>query len=184
MGVEEEMSEYRVVDGSAAGEEVKLYFQKNGHGFINPLNDIPLYADKAAGVLNMVVEIPRETNAKLELKTGDALAPIIQDEKKGKKRYVQNVFPYLGYIWNYGCFPQTWENPTEVHMETGALGDGDPLDVCEIGSKIAKVGEVMQVKVLGVLGMIDEGEMDWKVLVVNVHDPLAEQISDTDDLKR
>ena len=30
----------------------------------------------------------------------------MQDKKKGKLRYVAN-----GYIWNYGYFPQTWENP-------------------------------------------------------------------------
>lgn len=31
---------------------------------------------------------------------------IKQDEKKGKMRFVGNVFPHHGYIWNYGCFPQ------------------------------------------------------------------------------
>ena len=128
------------------GDQSKLYFHKKGHGPINPLHDIPLYADKKKGIYNMVVEIPRWTNAKLELKTKDPLAPIVQDEKKGKKRYVHNVYPYKGYIWNYGCFPQTWEDPTQVHMETGALGDGDPLDVCEVGSKAGYVGEVKQVK--------------------------------------
>uniref|UniRef100_A0A7S2ZCP5 inorganic diphosphatase n=1 Tax=Rhodosorus marinus TaxID=101924 RepID=A0A7S2ZCP5_9RHOD len=176
-------SEYSVVRGPASEGEIKFYYQKDGTGIINPLNDIPLFADKEKGILNMVVEIPKETNAKLELKTGDPLSPIIQDEKKGKKRYVHNVFPYKGYIWNYGCFPQTWENPTEVHMETGALGDGDPLDVCEIGSAIASVGEVKQVKVLGVLGMIDEGEMDWKVIVIDVNDPQAPLLNDVEDLK-
>ena len=31
---------------------------------------------------------------------------IVQDQKKGKLRYVGNSFPHHGYIWNYGCFPQ------------------------------------------------------------------------------
>lgn len=30
-----------------------------------------------------------------------------------------------------------------------------------------------QVKVLGILGMVDGGEMDWKVVTVAVSDPLA-----------
>lgn len=162
----------------------KLFFSKDGFGAVNPLHDIPLWADKEKGILNMIVEIPKWTNAKLELNTKEPLAPIVQDTKKGKKRYVHNVYPYKGYIWNYGCFPQTWEDPSHVHMETGALGDGDPLDVCEIGRSAAKVGEVMQVKVLGVLGMIDEGEMDWKVLVINVNDPLAKEVTDVEDLYR
>lgn len=164
--------------------DFRYYFQRSNHGPINPLHDIPLYADREAGILNFVVEIPRWTNAKLELCTKKPLAPVVQDMKKGKKRYVHNVYPYKGYIWNYGCFPQTWEDPTQVHMETGALGDGDPLDVCEIGKKGAVVGQVMRVKVLGVLGMIDEGEMDWKVIVVNVEDSLAEEVNEIEDLYR
>lgn len=34
--------------------------------------------------------------------------PIKQDSKKGKPRFVKNVFPYKGYIWNYGAIPQVW----------------------------------------------------------------------------
>jgi len=165
-------------------DERRLYFTLHDHGFISALHDIPLYVDREKGILNMVVEIPRWTNAKFELRTRLPLAPIMQDEKKGKLRFVQNVYPYKGYIWNYGCFPQTWEDPEQVHMETGALGDGDPLDVCEIGQHIAQIGSIKQVKVLGVLGMIDEGEMDWKVLVMDVRDPNADNLNDVDDLYR
>jgi inorganic pyrophosphatase len=165
-------------------DERRLYFTLRDHGYINALHDIPLYVDRERGIFNMVVEIPRWTNAKYELRTRLPLAPIMQDEKKGKPRFVQNVYPYKGYIWNYGCFPQTWEDPEQVHMETGALGDGDPLDVCEIGQSIAQVGTIKQVKVLGVLGMIDEGEMDWKVLVMDIRDPNAESLHDVDDLYR
>jgi hypothetical protein len=35
---------------------------------ISPWHDIPLYADPASKVFNMVVEIPRWTNAKMEVK--------------------------------------------------------------------------------------------------------------------
>lgn len=79
--------------------DFRIYYNKEGFGPVNPLHDIPLYADKKKNVFNMVVEIPRWTNAKLELKTKAPLAPIVQDEKKGKKRFVHNVFPYKGYIW-------------------------------------------------------------------------------------
>ena len=40
---------------------------------------------------------------------------------------------------------------------TGAKGDNDPLDVCEIGYRIPKRGEVIQVKILGTVALIDEG---------------------------
>ena len=34
------------------------------------------------------------------------LNPIVQDQKKGKARFVHNCFPHHGYIWNYGALPQ------------------------------------------------------------------------------
>lgn len=41
-----------------------------------------------------------------QIATKDPLNPIKQDVKKGKLRYVANVFPHKGYIWNYGAIPQ------------------------------------------------------------------------------
>lgn len=32
-------------------------------------------------------------------------------------------------------------------------------------------------KVLGILAMIDEGEMDWKVIAINVKDPDAKNLN-------
>ena len=44
-------------------------------------------------------------------------------------------------FFNYGCFPQTWEEPTHVHPDAkGSRGDNDPLDVVEIGARIVKPG--------------------------------------------
>lgn len=34
---------------------------------MSPMHDIPLYADSTGSVINMVVEIPRWTNAKMEV---------------------------------------------------------------------------------------------------------------------
>ena len=42
----------------------------------------------------------------VQIATGEPLNPIKQDIKKGKLRYVNNCFPYKGYIWNYGALPQ------------------------------------------------------------------------------
>jgi len=39
----------------------------NESGFISPFHDIPLYADDEKTVFNMVVEVPRWTNAKMEV---------------------------------------------------------------------------------------------------------------------
>lgn len=130
-------------------------------------------------MFNVVIEIPRGTNAKMEIAPGLPLNPIRQDVKKGKLRFVDNVYPYSGYIWNYGAFPQTWESPLFTHPDTQAKGDKDPLDVCEIGSAVASRGQVKQVKVLGLIALIDEGETDWKILAIDINDPLASKLNGT-----
>ena len=71
-----------------------------------------------------------------------------------------------------------------MHPETKAKGDNDPLDVCEIGELVAKPGEVKQVKVLGVMALLDEGETDWKIIVIDVNDPLAPRLNDIEDVER
>ena len=42
---------------------------------------------------------------------------------------------------------------------------------------MAKQGDVKQVKVLGILAMIDEGETDWKVIAIDVNDPMAKDMN-------
>ncbi|XP_045140259.1 inorganic pyrophosphatase 2, mitochondrial [Echinops telfairi] len=169
-----------------------------GH-YISPFHDIPLNVDsteengiptkKARNdenetLFNMVVEVPRWTNAKMEIATKEPLNPIKQDVKGGMLRYVANIFPHKGYIWNYGALPQTWEDPHHKDKNTDCCGDNDPIDVCEIGSKIFSRGEVIQVKILGILALIDEGETDWKVIAINVNDPEASKIHDINDVKK
>lgn len=110
--------------------------------------------------------------------------PIKQDVKKGKLRNVANCFPHKGYIWNYGALPQTWENPEHLDAATGCKGDNDPIDALEIGSRVAKRGDVVQVKILGTLALIDEGETDWKVITIDVNDPAAAQMNDIGDVDK
>ncbi|KAK4240922.1 putative inorganic pyrophosphatase [Achaetomium macrosporum] len=163
--------------------EHRVYIEKDGVP-ISPFHDIPLYANAEQTILNMIVEIPRWTNAKLEISKDELLNPIKQDTKKGKLRYVRNCFPHKGYLWNYGAFPQTWEDPNAIHPETKAKGDNDPLDVCEIGELVGYTGQVKQVKVLGVMALLDEEETDWKVIVIDVNDPLAPKLNDVEDVER
>ena len=59
-----------------------------------------------------------------------------------------------------------------------------PVDVCEIGEAIGYTGQVKQVKVLGIMALLDEGETDWKVIVVDVNDPLASKLNDIEDVER
>ncbi|XP_032806024.1 inorganic pyrophosphatase-like isoform X2 [Petromyzon marinus] len=163
----------------------RLYYKDAQGQYISPFHDIPLCAsEEPQPVFNMVVEVPRWTNAKMEIATKDPLNPIKQDVKKGKLRFVANVFPHHGYIWNYGALPQTWEDPSHKDADTGCCGDNDPIDVCEIGSRVCTRGEVVQVKVLGCLALIDEGETDWKLIAIDVNDPDAASLHDIEDVRR
>jgi len=107
--------------------------------------------------------------------------PIKQDEKNGLPRKYNSPM-----LWNYGCFPQTWEDPSVKGDANvgGAFGDNDPLDVMEIGSKPFPTGSFVPVKVLGVLAMTDNGELDWKVIVISDDDELAPYINDVDDIEK
>merc|ERR1712137_580502 len=163
--------------GDISTTDYRVFCKRDGN-YVSYLHDIPLYANEEKTVLNMVVEIPRGTNAKMEICLKEDGNPIKQDVKNGKLRFVDDVHPYQGYIWNYGALPQTWEMPTHKHPETNAFGDNDPLDACEIGSAVGVRGEIKQVKALGVMALIDEGETDWKVIVIDVNDPRADEFND------
>lgn len=56
-------------------------------------------------------------------------------------------------------------------------GDNDPIDVVEIGCKVAHRGQVLRVKILGCLALVDEGETDWKIIVIDYEDPIAGQVN-------
>ncbi|GMR49577.1 hypothetical protein PMAYCL1PPCAC_19772, partial [Pristionchus mayeri] len=157
---------------------------KGPQGYISPWHDIPLYADEANKVFNMIIEIPRWSNAKMEMATREPLSPIKQDVKNGVPRFLTNIFPHRGSIWNYGALPQTWENNEHVDKDTGAKGDNDPIDVVEIGSTVHKRGAVIQVKVVGCLALIDDGETDWKLVTIDVTDPVAKDINSIDDVEK
>ncbi|XP_077088423.1 inorganic pyrophosphatase 2, mitochondrial isoform X3 [Siphateles boraxobius] len=154
--------------GRPDSTDYRIYFKTSDGKYISPFHDIPLCVadEQECGVpskklktneilFNMVVEVPRWSNAKLEIATKEPLNPIKQDVKKGKLRYVANIFPHKGYIWNYGALPQ-----------------------------VCVPGQVIQVKVLGILALIDEGETDWKVIAINIEDPDASSLNSIEDVRK
>ena len=64
----------------------------------------------------------------------------------------------------------------------GTPGDNDPIDAVELGTKQWASGSIVRVKVLGVLGLIDAGETDWKLICISAEDPLAPLLNDLDDV--
>lgn len=49
-------------------------------------------------------------------------------------------------LFNYGALPQTWEDPSHTHPDTGFPGDNDPIDAVEIGTKQWHTGAVVSVR--------------------------------------
>lgn len=106
-----------------------FYLERDGK-VVSAFHDIPLFANEEKTLYNMIVEIPRWSNAKNEVDSmlnslklhgilrffivqkkkkiskETPLNPIRQDVADGKPRFVPNIFPFKGYIWNYGAFPQ------------------------------------------------------------------------------
>merc|ERR1719203_1001723 len=164
-----------VETGAANTTEYRVKFQKDGKD-ISPWHDIPL---KEGDCYNFICEIPKNTKAKMEIAIKEEGNPIAQDIKKGNLRF------YHGPIfWNYGALPQTWEDPNVKSEEVNCSGDNDPVDVVEIGSKAHATGSVVPVKVLGALAMIDDGELDWKILAIAKDDPLFEKLNDVEDVEK
>ena len=73
-----------------------------------------------------------------------------------------------------------WEKRLRTHLPSVKLvpllskeagGDGDPLDVILIGSYIER-GKVVSGKIIGVLKMLDGGEIDDKLLMIQKDSPL------------
>eukprot|EP00758_Cryptobia_borreli_P007872 Tbor_TRINITY_DN5337_c1_g1::TRINITY_DN5337_c1_g1_i1::g.4207::m.4207/K01507/ppa; inorganic pyrophosphatase len=135
-------------------------------------------------IFNYVNEIPRGTREKMEIDIKREFNPIRQDiTKDGSLR----KFTYGDIPFNYGCLPRTWENPnaedkimtSEGGSNLGRLvGDGDPVDVVELSGSALPIGSVSQVRVLGCLALVDQGEADWKILVSDLDDPSIRKLSD------
>lgn len=145
-------------------------------------HDIPLKpsSSKDEYVINLVTEIPLRMTAKMECQKELSGNPIGQDKNKdGTPRY----YTYGTTFFNYGYIPQTWEDPN-LKDKLGNGGDNDPLDVMEVGSQRLEMGSITPCRVLGHLELIDEGEMDNKVICIALTDPDANKINSIGDLER
>ncbi|MBS8121517.1 inorganic diphosphatase [Candidatus Vampirococcus lugosii] len=73
--------------------------------------------------------------------------------------------------YNYGLIPNTFNED-----------DNDPLDVIILSEFSINPGSICKGKVIGVLHMIDSGEMDDKIIVVPEKEPTYGNINTLEDL--
>ena len=132
--------------GCVAAEEV--YYEQDGlYRLISSKHLINDVAYKKDDRYQIIVEIPAGSRRKWEVnhKSGH----LEWEFKNNKPRKVK----FLGYPGNYGFIPQT------------ISGDGDALDIIVL-SESAKLGDVLRVKVIGMLEVTDKGEEDNKVIAL------------------
>ena len=65
--------------------DYRVFLVDGGDRKLSPWHDVPLRAGD--GAFHFIVEIPKESSAKMEVATDEAFTPIKQDTKKGNLRY-------------------------------------------------------------------------------------------------
>jgi len=124
----------------------------------NPWHKVNV-GDKAPKYVTGIIEIPKNTRAKYEL-----------DKETGMLRLDRVLFSSHYYPANYGFIPQTY------------CDDKDPLDIV-ILSQIQVVPMcLVPAKVIGVMRMLDGGELDDKIIAVAENDMSVNHIEDISEL--
>jgi inorganic pyrophosphatase len=150
-----------ILNSSAFSDQYEIIFDSN------LLNEVPLL--NSDGTYNAIIEIPSGSNKKWKInKNGKILQREFND---GKPR----VINYIGYPGNYGFFPQTLSDKFEG-------GDGDPTDVLVIGNTLDK-GSILRVKIIGMLNVIDNNEVDNKIIAVLKDSEFSKNIKTLDTFR-
>ena len=113
---------------------------------MHPWHDVEL-GEEAPFILTAVIEVPMGSNVKYEL-----------DKKSGMIKVDRTLFSAVYYPANYGFFPRTY------------CDDKDPLDVLVLGKETLVPLCLVRVKPIGMMKMIDQGQLDDKVIAVQFDD--------------
>lgn len=124
----------------------------------NPWHKVNI-GEKTPDIVNGIIEIPKNTRAKYEL-----------DKESGLLLMDRVIYSSMYYPANYGFIPKTY------------CDDKDPLDIL-ILSQISVVPMcIVSAKVIGVMRMVDNGELDDKIIAVAENDMSVSHINDISEL--
>lgn len=128
---------------------------------MNYINDIDP-GDFKNGVINTVIEISEGSQLKVEW------------SRKQNVFKLDRVEPVIfAKPVNYGFIPQTLDE------------DGDELDTLVVCHEPLPMGLLVEAKIIGILNFEDDGEMDYKVIVVPADDRhTGDSINSLDDLPK
>ncbi|MCH2230060.1 MAG: inorganic diphosphatase [Crocinitomicaceae bacterium] len=124
----------------------------------NPWHKVSV-GDNAPELVNGIIEIPKNTRAKYEL-----------DKESGLLMMDRVLFSSMYYPANYGFIPQTY------------CDDKDPLDILVLSQITIVPMCLVEARVIGVMRMIDGGEMDDKIIAVAANDMSVNHITDISEL--
>lgn len=108
-----------------------------------------------------LIEIPKGSKAKYEL-----------DKETGLLRLDRVLYTSTVYPANYGFIPRTLAD------------DGDPLDVLVLCNEPISPMTLVTCMPIGVIKMVDGGELDEKIIAVPVNDPNYKHFDDINELPR
>ncbi len=123
---------------------------------MNLLHDIPAGSSKK---MNVIIEIPKFSKNKYEI-----------DKETGLIALDRVMHTAQDYPFDYGFVPQT------------LFDDGDALDVVVMTTYPLFPGILVRCRPIAIMGMIDDGERDDKIIAVPVDDPRFDEIQDLEDL--
>lgn len=124
----------------------------------HPWHDVHI-GDSAPEQVMGIIEIPKNCRAKYEL-----------DKDSGMLLLDRVLYSSINYPANYGFIPQTY------------CDDKDPLDILVISQIDIVPMCLVEAKVLGVMRMLDGGEMDDKIIAVAANDMSVNYMNDIEDL--
>ncbi|MEM1408037.1 MAG: inorganic diphosphatase [Bacteroidota bacterium] len=120
----------------------------------NPWHKVSI-GEKCPDIVNGIIEIPQNTRAKYEL-----------DKDSGLLMMDRVLYSSMYYPANYGFIPQTY------------CDDKDPLDIVILSQITIVPLCIVSAKVIGVMRMLDAGEMDDKIIAVAENDMSVNHIDD------
>ena len=167
----------KTVDSTSA-----TYLMDTKGQFLSYWEDIPTTNSDLPNI-NAVIEIPKFNFRKNQLNKEKAYHPIEQDLRKINNVAVPRFYQQT-LLFNYGYIPQTWENSNKLYKIEGEelKGDGDPIDVIEISGRSIDDYIPHSCVVLGAYALVDQNELDWKIIAINEEDSYNEGISNLEEL--
>lgn len=126
----------------------------------NPWHRVHL-GERSPNYVNAIIEIPKNTRAKYEL-----------DKESGLLLMDRVIYSSMHYPANYGFIPQTY------------CDDKDPLDILVLSQIDIVPMCIVSAKVIGVMRMIDNGELDDKIIAVAEKDMSVGHINDISELPK